>query len=72
MKQKLQLSLDVLINEFASTFLYCLKNIFNWSLSIDLAQINMVFNPLTDGRGIECPPLAKSAPVHQGLTFEWP
>ena len=44
MKQKLQLSLDVLINEFASTFLYCLKNIFNWSLSIDLAQINMVFN----------------------------
>ena len=29
-------------------------------------------NPLTDGGGIECPPLAKSAPVHQGLTFEWP
>ena len=24
------------------------------------------------GGGIECPPLAKSAPVHQGLTFEWP
>ena len=31
------------------------------------------FNPLTDGGGASnAPPLAKSAPVHQGLTFEWP
>ena len=30
-------------------------------------------NPLSDGGGTECPPpLAKSAPVQQGLTFEWP
>ena len=29
-------------------------------------------NPLTDGGGHRMPPLAKSAPVHQGFTFEWP
>ena len=46
----------------------------NNKLSLDKLGLSLAFLTLylMGGGASNAPPLAKSAPVHQGLTFEWP
>ena len=59
----------------ATTFckwILTIKKVIQNDLKVELLTMSPLTLYLMGGGALNAPPLAKSAPVHQGLTFDWP